>query len=129
MQLEMPFFESAEDALKAAVQQLGGAKKVGSSLWPDLSIDVANRKLLDCLNPSRSEKLDVTQVMYILRLAKEAGYHQAAAYINGEIGYDVRPITKAEEVDRVTAVVEQTSQVLASALATLERLQRVRVAA
>lgn len=129
MQSELPFFESPEDALRSAVQALGGAKRVGALLWPDKGIDNAGRLLLDCLNSSRAEKLEITQVMRVLSLAKDAGCHGPFAWLAGEIGYEARPITKAEEVDRLTSVVEQSSKTLAAAVAALERMQRVKVAA
>lgn len=124
MQIDMPFFDSPEDALKAIIQQLGGIKRVGPLLFPDKSVDAAARYLLDCVNHDRQEKLALTQIMMLLRLAHEAGYHTAYAWLSGEIGYDIKPITRAEEVDRLTSVVEQSTKTLASALATLERLQR-----
>jgi hypothetical protein len=124
MQTEMPFFDSPEDALKAIVQQLGGIKKVGPKLFPDKSVDAAARYLLDCLNSDRSEKLSLSQIMMLLRLAHEAGYHTAYAWISGEVGYDVKPVTRGEEVDRLTTVIEQSTKTLATALSTLERLQR-----
>lgn len=124
MQIDMPFFDSPEDALKAVIQQLGGIKKVGPLLFPDKSVDAAARYLLDCVNHDRQEKLALTQIMMLLRLAHEAGYHSAYAWLSMEVGYDVKPITRAEEVDRLTVVVEQSTKTLASALATLERLQR-----
>lgn len=129
MQGELPFFESPEDALRAAVQALGGAKKVGAMLWPDKTIDNAGRQLLDCLNASRAEKLELSQIMRVLSWAKDAGFHAPFAWLAGEIGYEARPITKAEEVDRLTQVVEQSSKTLAAAVAALERMQRVRAAA
>lgn len=124
MQIDMPFFDSPEDALKAIIQQLGGIKKVGPLLFPDKSVDAAARYLLDCVNHDRQEKLALTQIMMLLRLAHEAGYHTAYAWLSGEIGYDIKPITRGEEVDRLTSVVEQSTKTLAAALATLERLQR-----
>ena len=126
MQDELPYFESAEDALRAAVQALGGAKRVGALLWPDKTPDHAGRLLLDCINVGRAEKLSLSQAMRVLALAKEAGCHAPMLWICGEVGYDARPVTKAEEVDRVAAVMEQSAKTLASAIATLERLQRVR---
>lgn len=123
MQHEIPFYESPEDALRAAVQALGGSKKVGSMLWFDKGVDNASRHLMDCLNISRAEKLDLSQVMFILRMAKEAGCHSPFAWFAGEIGYDVSPITRADEVDRLTTVVEQSTRTLAAALNTLERLK------
>ena len=124
MQSDLPFFEGPEEALRAAVQHLGGAKKVGPMLWPDKTIDAAGRQLLDGLNPGRPEKLDISQVMFILSRAKEAGYHAAFAWLANEMGYDSRPITRAEEVDRLTSVIESASAQLANALSTLERVQR-----
>lgn len=123
MQGELPFYEGPEDALRAAIQALGGAKKVGPMLWPDKSIDSASRLLLDCINPGRPEKLELTQIMRIFALAKEAGCHGPFAWFAGEIGYDSKPITKAEEIDRLTSVVEQSSKTLAAAVAALERIQ------
>lgn len=124
MQIDMPFFDSPEDALKAVIQQLGGIKKVGLLLFPDKSVDAAARYLLDCVNHTRQEKLALTQIMMLLRLAHQAGYHTAYAWLSAECGYEIKPITKIEEVDRVTSVVEQSTKTLISALAVLERLQR-----
>ena len=129
MQAELPFYESPEDALRADVQLLGGAKAVGASLWPDKMPDSAARHLLDCLNPSRAEKLELGQVMLILRMARDAGHHGAMQWFAGEVGYEAKPVTRAEEVDRLASVVEQTTKTLASAVAALERMQRVRAAA
>lgn len=123
MQNEMPFFEDELDALKAAVQALGGSKKVGQMLWQDKGVDAASRLLLDCLNPGRNEKLQLSQVMLILRAAKDAGCHAPFQWIAGEIGYDALPVSKAEEVDRMVTVVEQSSKQLADAIRALERLK------
>jgi hypothetical protein len=123
MQAEMPFFDSPEDAIRNAVQQLGGAKQVGPLLWPDKSVDAASRLLLDCLNQSRSEKLEISQVLHILRLARNAGFHATTQWLNNEIGYEARPVVKEEEMDRLTSVVEQSTKTLAAALKQLERIQ------
>jgi hypothetical protein len=88
MQTDLPFFESAEDALKAAVMALGGTKQVGHTLWPDKTVDNAGRLLSDCLNAGRAEKLEPAQALLI----------------------------------------ESSSKTLQVAIATLDRLQRVRAA-
>jgi len=123
MQVDLPFYESPEDALRAAVQYLGGTKKIGILLWPDKGVDNASRYLHDCLNPSRAEKMDISHLMHIFALAKEAGFHGAYAWFSEQIGYDARPITKAEEVDRLTTVIDQSAKTLAAALEAMERLQ------
>ena len=124
MQTEMPFFEGIEQALAACVQALGGAKAVGAKLWPDKSVEDARTLLLNCMNSTRKEKLDYTQIMFLFREAKAAGCHAPFAWFANEIGYDTKPITKAEEVDRLTSVVEQASKTLSAAVASLERIQR-----
>jgi hypothetical protein len=123
MQTELPFYEGPEDALRAAIQALGGAKKVGPMMWPDKGVDASSRLLLDCINPSRAEKLDMSQLMRVFALAKEAGCHGPFAWFAGEIGYDTKPITKAEEVDRLTTVIEQSAKTLAAAMSAMERIQ------
>jgi hypothetical protein len=128
-QNDLAFFECPQDAIRAAVQVLGGCKAVGAILWPDKTPDNAGRLLNDCLNAARAENLDLSQIMRVLTLARERGCHAPMAWICGEIGYEARPITKAEEVDRLTTVVEQSTRTLSAALATLERLGRVRSAA
>jgi hypothetical protein len=124
MQSELPFYEGPEDALRAAVQALGGAKKVGALLWPERTADAAGRLLLDCLNPARSEKLEMGQLLYILRQARESGVHAPMQWFAAECGYDAKPITRAEEADRAALAVESASRVLSGALAMLERVQR-----
>lgn len=126
MQTDLPIYEGAEDALSAAVQALGGAKKVGHTLWPDQTVDAAARKLLDAINPSRPEKLSITEVMWIFRQAHAVGAHAAFAWFAAEVGYEARAVTPADEVDRLTTVIERAGGQLASAMAALERLQRVR---
>lgn len=126
MQAAFPFFDAPEDALRAAVQAMGGAKQVGARIWPDKTPDAAGRLLLDCLNSARAEKLEIGQIMMILRESAALGHHEAMQWIAGQIGYETRHVPPAEEIDRLTSVIEQSSHTLAAALATLERLQRVR---
>jgi hypothetical protein len=128
MQTDLPFFESAEDALKAAVMALGGTKQVGHTLWPDKTVDNAGRLLSDCLNSGRAEKLEPAQALLIFRLARDVGCYEPFRWFAGEAGFDATPVTRAEEIDRVTSVIESSSKTLQVAIATLDRLQRVRAA-
>jgi hypothetical protein len=121
---ELVSFRLPEDALRAVVAALGGPKKVGAAVFPDKSVDAAARSLLDCLNADRHEKLTLSQWLLILRLAREAGIHTGMQWIAGALGYDVTPVSPAEEVDRLALVVEQSTKTLSNALAALERLQR-----
>lgn len=129
MQADLPVFATDEEAQTAAVQHAGGAKVVGCALWPDLSPDTAQRKLLDELNPQRPERLKPSQVRLVLRMARDRGYHAAAQWFMGETGYEVRVIEPVAQQDRAIAAVATATETLSKALAMLDRVQRVRVAA
>lgn len=106
------FFESVNDALREAVRQLGGHKKVGPALWPEHPLEQASNRLRDCLNPDRREKLSPEQILFILKLGREAGYHGAMAFLATDAGYEApRPLApedKEAELQRMfIAAVEQ----------------------
>lgn len=95
--------DTPEEALKAAVSALGGPKKVGVLLWPQLEEqpDKAGRKLADHLNEERAEKLSLEQVVFIFRKAQQAGYHEAMYEWNRMCGYSPsKPLNNAEELAR-----------------------------
>lgn len=124
MQTEMPFFEMPEDALKACIQSLGGAKVVAQTLWPDKTVENARDYLLACLNHDRNEKLSYSQIIYIFREAKRAGFHAGYEYWSQECEYHITPITREEEKERLASVIEQSTKTLSMAISTLERLER-----
>ncbi len=119
----MPFFECPEDALKSVVQRLGGAKAVGSKLFPDKTPDAAARWLLDCLNPDRAEKLTLAQVLLVLRLGHDAGIHEGMQYLAGEAGYDSRPIRLEEQIDAVAQVIDSSARRFEAAVKQLTKLK------
>lgn len=92
------FHEDALDALRTCVQALGGFKRVGSQMRPDKTIEQASRWLQDCLNPSEREKLDVDQLLWILREARKIGCHAAMHFIARDTGYsDPSPLEPEDE--------------------------------
>lgn len=115
---------TVDEHLRVAVDVLGGAKKVAAVLWRGKGAAQGQKRLLDALNPGRAEKLSMSEVMVILRMARDRGYHYAMDAIAAECGYQAVPVTDAAMIDRVTAVIGEASRTLASSLATLERLQR-----
>lgn len=122
MQTELPFYESPEDALRSCIQHVGGAKEVGKRLWGDKTPDAAGRLLMDCVNAGRPEKLEISQIMLILTMARDAGYHTPFYWFAGQLGYEAKPVTMDEEVDRLVTVVEQASKTIVVAAAALERI-------
>lgn len=93
------FNEDIYSALKGLVAALGGAKVVGSKLYPDLSIDAARSRLLDSLNPDRAQQLSQTQFLTLLRWGRESGYHGVMEYLAEEAGY-TRPSPRSPEDER-----------------------------
>lgn len=118
------FYERVEDAIDEVCRALGGRKKVACELWPDKPARDAHNLLDACLNSDRRERLTPSQLLYIARRGREAGCHAVMTYIDHDCGYASTPVSKCEEVDRLTSVVEQSAKTLATALATLERMQR-----
>lgn len=115
-------YESPEGALRSCIQHLGGAKTVGEALWPDKTSDAARRLLMDCLNARRPEKLGISQIMLILTMARDAGYHTPFYWFAGQLGYEAKQVTMDEEVGRLITVVEQASKAIVVAAAALERI-------
>jgi hypothetical protein len=127
MQHEMPFYELPEDAIKASVQSLGGYKAVGPMLWPHKSVEQASKYLMDCLNPDRNEKLDYGELVFIFQRAKASGFNAGFEWFAHQCEYEARAITRAEEVDRLTSVIESSSKTLAGALALLQQMQATKI--
>lgn len=130
MQLEMgEFFEDINDALQAVVTALGGYKKVGPILRPELPTDQGAGWLRDCLNPARREKLSPEQVLLILRLGREAGFHAAMNFVAFATGYKAQPVDPDSQEAQLQERFIEAVHGLTSIQAQLERLQRLRRAA
>lgn len=98
------FVDDYYDAVRAAVEGLGGYKRVGHDMRPDLSVDAAGRWLADCINPDKREKLSLTELAYIRKAARQAGVHVLAAYEMQDSGYappqPVAPEDEAAQLQR-----------------------------
>jgi hypothetical protein len=90
------FHEDINSALQGLVSAMGGAKVVGTKLYPDLPIDSAARRLLDAINPDRAQQLSQTQFLTLLKWGREAGYHGVMEYLAEEAGY-TRPSPRDPE--------------------------------
>lgn len=102
MTQEPLFYETLNDALKAIVQALKGAKAVGVKLWPEKTPDTASRLLNDCLNPDRAEKLSPEQVLWLLAQGRQVGCHAAMNFLAREAGYsDPLPVDPEDNKARL----------------------------
>ncbi|AIC11258.1 hypothetical protein [Xylella fastidiosa] len=92
------FYYSYEDVIHDCVTALGGFKKVGNMLWPDMPADDAGRKLASCLNPNKREKLDLSELRLIRVEARKAGVHILAHYEARDAGYtEPQPLNPEDE--------------------------------
>lgn len=121
----LPIFADWNDALDGVVHALGGYKKVGVMLRPELREKpvAAAQWLRDCLNPDRAERLNPDQVVLLLRLAKAEGYHAAKHWLDAEIGYEQgKPLNPHDEA----ANLQQRGADLARELRSItDRLERI----
>lgn len=92
------------DALGAAVQAAGGAKKVAARLWPALDSTSANARLRAGLNPDHAQKLCMLEVLMILRLAMEAGDASVMEYLARELGCELKVLSPVEAKKRARRV-------------------------
>lgn len=91
--------DSINTVLIDAVKALGGSKRVAHQLWPEKTIDAAQRHLLACLNEDKPERLSPDHLMLLLRLARDAGHHGAFAYFCALLGYaEPQPINPKDEL-------------------------------
>jgi hypothetical protein len=93
--------DTPNKVLERVVVALGGTKQIAPRLWPDKTIDDARRLLCDCLNDERPAKLDLSQVLFILRLAKDHGVHEGMHFVADSVGYS-RPTPVEPEDERAT---------------------------
>ncbi len=98
--------DTPEDVLRACINRLGGMKSVAVLLRPEFEErpEAAGRWLSDCLNDDKREKLSLQQVIFLLRRARDAGFHEAQAQWNRLCGYGpsapLAPDVEAAEMRR-----------------------------
>jgi hypothetical protein len=125
MSAVLPIFSDWNDALDGVVHALGGFKKVGVMLRPELAEKpvAAAQWLRDCLNPDRAERLNPDQVFLLLRLARAANYHAAKHWMDAELGYEQgRPLKPQDEAH---ALQERGADLVRELRTITERLERL----
>lgn len=105
------FIEDVFDAARAAVQAAGGSKVVAERLWPSKPIMQAQKELLDCLNREAPRKLCIEEFMAIMKMAREADFHQGKHWIDHALGYQPsQPLDPAIERDRLADALEHAAK-------------------
>lgn len=112
------FVEDLNEAIRAAVNALGGPKVVGSVLKPERSPVDAGKWLSDCLNTEKRDRLDPHQLAYIRRAARAKGVHVLAAFEAQDAGYAPPQPINPEDEDA------QLRREFIAAVSALEELQQ-----
>lgn len=118
------FVEDVYAALNAIVAHVGGPKAVGHMFWPTKPVPEAAKRLNDCLNPDRDEKLELEEILMLFRLARDAGFHVAKHWFDTETGYlPSTPADPVEEQARLVTVIETAGVQLQRALDSLDKIR------
>ena len=83
----MPEYETLNDALVECVKAAGGSKVVGHRLWPEKTVEGAQRHLLNCLEGGRAERLSPDKAMLLAELARGHGCHAFMSYCAARLHY------------------------------------------
>lgn len=119
--------ESITDALREVVQAVGGPKKVGVALWPELPIDQAAGRVRDCLNADRRERLNPEQVVLLGKMGRGVGCHAIATFLARECGYsDPQPIEPENEIARLQREFVEATKALGAMASRIEQIQQAR---
>lgn len=100
VQQQSLWHDTLSEAVRAAVEALGGCKPVAASLWPSMPAQQAGRKLAHCLDDERAEKLSLDELDWIVREAREHGCHTIPGYLSRH-GYQVTPVSKEDQADEL----------------------------
>jgi hypothetical protein len=116
--------ESTNDALIACIKACGGSKVVGPRLWPEKPVDAAQRLLLDCLNEDRPQHLTPEQLVLVLRMARERGFHAGFHHLCETLSYaPTLPIEPSDEAAELQRRYIEAARDMARIAERIERLQ------
>jgi hypothetical protein len=108
--------EDLDDAIAQTIKALGGFKRVGAQLRPDMEPRAAGRWLSDACNPREREVLKPSQLAWLRRHARAAGVHTLAAFELRDAGYappvPVEPQDEYAQLQRVFSESVRTQQSL-----------------
>lgn len=119
----MSEFESVNEALIASVKALGGSKQVGHKLWPEKTLESAQRHLLACLNEDKAERLSPEQLVLLMRMGREKGCHDVMRHLCAELGY-AEPVP-IEPKDELAELLRISNELRAQLLRSSERIERL----
>jgi hypothetical protein len=101
----MSHFDDIYDALKAIVDALGGAKKVGPRLRP--GFDGSAHWVLNCCNREHAQNFAPHHTVQLRAWACEIGYHDAKHWQDNREGY--QPAVPLTIESQIAAILKHTA--------------------
>lgn len=123
---QMPLIvEDYDDAIVQTVKALGGYKRVGAELRPDIDAIAAGRWLADACNPKERDTLKPSQLAWIRKRARLIGIHTLAAFEMRDAGYArPEPVEPETEFAQLQRIFTQSVEMHASLVTRMESLAK-----
>lgn len=91
------FYDDINDAIGTVVMSLGGYKKVGHMLRPNMKIESAYAWLKECVKPNGDQHLDQHEMTTLIREGRKVGCHAIMEYWSRDAGYETKPKEPEDE--------------------------------
>lgn len=115
--------DDINDATRTCIAVLGGPKKVGAMLWPEMTIEAAAQRLNRSLDDDRREVLHIHQYLLIWREARKQGCLAGVAYVNSECDCAPPiPTDPEDERDRIQRLFVESVQAQQKLVERMEQL-------
>lgn len=124
-QIEMPFYESAEDASYSSIlKSKKSPKEIAHQLWPALNLDSAYARLMGSLKHSRPEKLTADEHILIANITGEFDFlyycaqgchHSRPEPVSHEDEFEQLQRVYVEAVDHMEGLVRRMERLSAEA--------------
>ncbi len=124
MEQELLFHERIEDAIAAVADRIG-RKRLAKELWPDKSERDAHNLFDACLNPERKERFSPSQLMFLAKRGRGAGYHAILCFmcLASTLGYsEPTPVDPRDELADLLRVSIEARRAAAKLDERIERL-------
>ena len=131
MKQEELFHRDFRDALDHTVKLMGGTPSVGPKVWPAKTLEGADNWLQDCVSATRKAKLDLEEIVFLLKMARLEGKHDAFYQLCDEVGYArpqiVTPKTRRQVLAEQMKMAATEYSRLADEMAAIDSDDKLRV--
>ena len=119
---EQLFIESEESAIEALAQRIGGLKKLGSLMYPDLLADDAHKLLLNKINPKNRAVFSSADSSTAKCIGAQFDCHIYKWWCDDHEGYQRSQPTEPKDSDReLVERMEAAAAVMAKCVDILDR--------